>query len=270
MIGLIFGETSFPIEILKKIRKNKVKYLIIDLSKSKKFKKDKNSHNVSIGQFGKILNILKQNKCKKVLFAGKVTKPNFFKIKLDLKGIYYMSRIIKASKIGDAAILKEIIKILNQQQIKTLSSLTYNPELTLKKGNYSKIKPSRQDNFDINKAIKTLNKLGKYNFSQGTVVRDNKVVAIEGRGGTEKMLKKVKRKKFKNNGVLVKFPKKKQDLRVDLPTVGLKTLIQCKTSGLKGIVLKGKKNVFLEKNKCINFANKNKIFITVKWKKYLY
>ncbi len=78
------------------------------------------------------------------------------------------------------------------------------------------------------------------------------------------MLKKCKNKKFKNNGVLVKFPKKKQDLRVDLPTVGLKTLKQCKTAGLKGIVLKSKQNIFLDKSKCINFANKNKMFITVK------
>ena len=68
----------------------KIKYLIIDLSKSKKFKKDKKSHSVSIGQFGKIINILKQHNCKKVLFAGKVAKPNFSKLKLDLKGIYYI------------------------------------------------------------------------------------------------------------------------------------------------------------------------------------
>tara|TARA_Y100000590_G_scaffold1662_1_gene2100 strand:- start:1114 stop:1350 length:237 start_codon:yes stop_codon:yes gene_type:complete len=78
------------------------------------------------------------------------------------------------------------------------------------------------------------------------------------------MLKKCKSKKNINNGVLVKFPKKKQDLRIDLPTVGLKTLKQCKKAGLKGIVLKSKKNIFLDKKKCINFANKNKIFITVK------
>ena len=270
MIGLIFGDTNFPIKILKKVKKNKLKYLIIDLSKSKKFKKDKKSHTVSIGQFGKIINILKQNNCKKVLFAGKVSKPNFSKLKLDLKGIYYIPRIIKASKLGDAAVLKEIINILNQQRIKTISSFTYNPELTLKKGNYSKLKPSTYDKFDIDKAIKTLNSLGKYNFSQGTVVRNKKVIAIEGKDGTEKMLIKSKSKKYRNNGVLVKFPKKKQDLRVDLPTVGLKTLKQCKTAGLKGIVLKSKQNIFLDKNKCINFANKNKIFITVKWKKYLY
>ena len=95
-------------------------------------------------------------------------------------------------------------------------------------------------------------------------MRNKKVVSVEGKGGTEKMLRLSKSIKFRNHGVLVKFPKKKQDLRVDLPTIGLKTLKQCKTAGLKGIVIKSKQNVFLEKDKCINFANKNKMFITAK------
>ena len=97
MIGLIFGETNFPIQILKKIKKKKIKYLIVDLSKSKKFKKYRSSYSISIGQFGKIIKILKKNNCKKVLFAGKVLKPNFSKLNFDLKGIYYMPRIIKAA-----------------------------------------------------------------------------------------------------------------------------------------------------------------------------
>jgi DUF1009 family protein len=264
MIGLIFGDTDFPKEILKSIKKRKIKYLILDLSKSKKFKKDKKSYPVSIGQFGKIINILKENNCKKVLFAGKVNKPKFSKLKLDLKGIYYIPRIIKASKLGDAAILKEIIKILAQNKIKTENSLTFNPELSLKKGNYSKIKPNKQDQLDINKAIKTLSYLRQYNFSQGVVVRNKKVVSIEGKGGTKIMLEKSRSKKFRNHGVLVKLPKKKQDLRIDLPTIGLKTLKQSRAAGLKGIVIKNKQHVFLDKSKCINFANKNKMFITVK------
>ena len=70
MIGLIFGDTDFPKYIYKRIR-NKKNYLIIDLSK-KIFKKDKKSYSVSIGQFGKIISILKKNNCKKILFAGKV------------------------------------------------------------------------------------------------------------------------------------------------------------------------------------------------------
>ena len=264
MIGLIFGETNFPIQILKRIKRRHLKYLIVDLTKRKKFRNDRYSHTVSIGQLGKIIKIFKENKCRKVLFAGKVKKPNFSKLRLDFKGIYYIPRIIRSSKLGDAAILKEIIKILKQEKIRTISSLTFNPELTLKNGDYSKIKPNREDKIDIKKAITTLNRLGKYNFSQGAVVRNRKVVAIEGKGGTQKMLKRCKGKKFRNKGVLVKFPKKKQDLRIDLPTVGLKTLTQCKSAGLKGIVLKSKKNVFLEKKKCISFANKNKMFIAVR------
>jgi len=264
MIGLIFGETNFPFEILKKIKRKNLKYLIIDLTKRKKFKIYKYSHKVSLGQFGKIIKILKNNKCNKVLFAGKVQKPNLSKLRLDLKGLYYMPRIIRRSKLGDAAILKEIIKILKQERINTVSSLTFNPELTLKKGNYSRIKPDKDDKIDVKKAITTLNRLGKYNFSQGVVVRNKKIVAIEGKGGTQKMLQKCKSKKFKNKGVLVKFPKKKQDLRIDLPTIGFKTLKQCQSAGLKGIVLKSKQNVFLERKKCINFVNKKKMFIDVK------
>ena len=117
MIGLIFGETFFPREILKKVKKRKIKYLIIDLTNGR-FKNDKHSHKVSIGQFGKIIKILKDNRCKKVLFAGKVKKPNFSKLRLDFKGIYYIRRIIKSSKLGDAAILKEIIKILKDEILK--------------------------------------------------------------------------------------------------------------------------------------------------------
>ena len=263
MIGLIFGETDFPKQILKKV-KSKKKYLIIDLTKNKIFKKDRNSYSVSLGQFGKIIRILKENKCRKILFAGKVKKPRFSKLRLDIKGVYYMPRIIKSSKLGDAAILKEIINIFKKERITTISSLAFNPELTLKKGIYSKIKPNREDKIDVDKAIRILSRLGKYTSSQGTVVRNQKVIAIEGKGGTQKMLKRCKSKKLKNKGVLVKFPKKKQDLRIDLPTVGLKTLKQCKLAGLKGIVIKDKQNVFLERKKCINFANKNKMFIVVK------
>ena len=69
--------------------------------------------------------------------------------------------------------------------------------MSLKKGNYSKIKPNTDDEEDIKKGIKTLANLGKYNFSQGTVVRNKKVVAIEKKDGTEQMLKKCKSKKNK-------------------------------------------------------------------------
>ena len=262
MIGLIFGETEFPKYIYKKI-KGKKKFLIIDLTKKKVFKKDKNSFSVSIGQFGKIISVLKKNNCKKVLFAGKVQKPNFLKLRLDLKGAYYISRIIKKAKQGDVSLLKEIINILKKERIQTISSTAITPELNLSRGNFSKYSPSIRDKVDIKNALKALNRSNQYSHIQGAVSRDNTII-LEKREGTQRMLKKIKKLKNITNGVLVKFPKKKQDIRVDLPTVGLKTLKQCKASGIKGIVLKHKRNIFLDKKKSIKYANKNKMFILVK------
>ena len=121
MIGLFLGDTDFSEIVLKKIKKLKKKYFIIDFSKNNKFKRDKNSYRISIGKFGKIINLIKEKNCKKVLFAGKIAKPNFTSLRLDFKGIYYMPSVIRASKIGDAAIIKSIIKILANEGIKAVS-----------------------------------------------------------------------------------------------------------------------------------------------------
>ena len=109
MIGLFLGDGDFSEIVLKKIRKLNKKYFVIDFSKNNKFKKDINSHKISIGKFGKIISLIKKKKSKKVLFAGKIVKPKFSRLRLDLKGIYYMPSIIKAAKLGDAAIIKSII-----------------------------------------------------------------------------------------------------------------------------------------------------------------
>jgi DUF1009 family protein len=75
MIGLFLGDTDFSEAVLKKIKKLKKNYFIIDFSKNNKFKNDKNSHRISIGKFGKIISLIKEKKSKKVLFAGKISRP---------------------------------------------------------------------------------------------------------------------------------------------------------------------------------------------------
>jgi DUF1009 family protein len=262
MLGLFFGQTDFPEKILKKIKQTKKPYFIIDLSKDKKFKNDKNSHQLSIGQFGKIIDLIKKKNCKKVLFAGKINKPNFSTLKLDLKGLYYFPKILRASKLGDASILKEIIKILAKENVRVISSIKFNPELTLTKGCYTKIKPNRDEYISINNGIKFLQSLNSYNHVQALVIRNSRVIATETSKGTKKMLQQIQRSK-KFLGILIKYPKKKQDLRIDLPTIGLDTLKDCKKAGIKGIILKSKQNIFMDKRKSISFANKNKIFVKV-------
>ena len=175
-----------------------------------------------------------------------------------------MPKIIKSSKLGDAAILKQIINILKKEKIQTVSSDKFTPEISLPKGNYTKIKPNASDKKDILYGEKALKKSGNFSFIQGVICRNNKILAIEDSGGTKKMIRKVKKITKLPNGVLIKFPKKRQDLRVDLPTVGFETLKQCKMAGLKGIVLKHKLNIFLNKRQSVKYANRNKMFILIK------
>ena len=261
MIGLFLGDTDFPKIVLKKIKKLKKKYFIIDFSKNNLFAKEKNSYRISIGKFGKIIDLIKKQKSNKVLFAGKIAKPKFSVLRLDLKGIYYMPSIIKAAKLGDAAIIKAIIEILKNEKIKVISSIHFNSELTAKKGNYTNSKPSRADIKSINQGIRYLAKTNSYDHIQALIVKDNKMIAKEDNRGTRKMMSKLKKN---SGGILIKFPKKKQDLRLDLPTIGIQTIKDCKKYGLKGVVLKSKKNIFLDKSKSIEFADKNKIFILIK------
>ncbi len=262
MICLILGDTSFAIKVLESIKKKKVKYFIIDLSKKNIFLKEKNSNRISIGQFGKIIKLIKFKKCTKVLFAGKINKPRFSLLRMDIKGFYHLPQILIAAQLGDAAIIKVIIEILKKENIEVISSVTFNPELSLKKGNYSKIKPNKNDIGEIIKGKNFLNKLSSHNHTQGLVIRNNKILKIETSLGTKKMLQAIKPNK-KIEGILIKLPKIKQDLRIDLPTIGFDTFLDCQKAGLKGIVLKHKHNIFLDKEKCIKFANKNLIFIKI-------
>ena len=260
MIGLFFGEKDLPNEIIKTIERKKIKYFIIDLTKNNKFKKNKNSFFINIGKFGEILKLIKSKKCNKVIFAGNIIKPKISKLKLDLKGLFYIPRIVKASKKGDAAILKVLIKILSENKIKVINLNTYNPELTLKKGIYTKLRPTFLEKNEINKGIKTLKKINSHNHIQAIIIRDNKVISRETRKGTKEMIKSIPKSKIKN-GILIKLPKAKQDLRVDLPTIGFETFKDCKKFGIKGIVVKSNQNIILNKKLCIKYANQNKLFL---------
>ena len=78
---------------------------------------------------------------------------------------------LRASKLGDAAIIKAIIKILDNENIKVISSVFFNPELTIKSGNYTKLKPNTTDSNSIKKGINYFNKLNNLDHVQALIVK---------------------------------------------------------------------------------------------------
>ena len=181
---------------------------------------------------------------------GKLQLLIFPKLNLILKLCIIYLRIIKGAKKGDASIIKTVIEIFKKEGFKIISSTFFNPELLLKRGNYTKMKPDFLSKKDMLKGKSIITDLSRCGIGQGVVIRNNHVVTIEGLDGTDAMLKRAsilfKRFSYRNKrqGILLKFPKQNQDLRVDLPTVGIKTIEQCIKIGLKGIVVKANQNIF--------------------------
>ena len=267
MIGLVLGDTHIGKLIIKKLKTLKKKFIIIDISKKKIFKKNKETFSLSIGQLGKCISILKSNKCKNVIFAGRVDRPNFSNTKFDFKALYHLPKIIKETKKGDAYIINFITNLFIKEGFKIISQTFFNMELVLKKGTHTKTKPNKENKNDIIVGKKIINNLKNKNVSQGIVVIKKKIIVSEDLKGTDAMLTKAQKiikgiySKNKRSGILLKLPKPNQDMRTDLPTVGLKTVKKCVKIGLQGIVVKSKYNIFIDKSKCINLANKNNIFI---------
>ncbi len=268
MIGLVLGDTHIGKVIVKKLKSLKKKFIIIDISKNNLFKNESNSIRLSIGQLGKCISVLKENKCRKIIFAGRVERPDFAKVKFDLKAIMNLPQILKATQKGDAYIINYIIKLFEKEGFRIITQSHFNPELVLSKGIKTKTKPKKVHHKDIIIGKNVINNLSLKGITQAAVIINGEVIASENYKGTDYMLKKVTKKIKKSvigerNGILIKLPKPNQDMRTDIPTIGLKTVKSCISLGLKGIVLKSKRNIFLDVKKSIILLNKNKMFLTV-------
>ena len=105
--------------------------------------------------------------------------------------------------------------------------------------------------------------LSRLDVGQTVVCRDRSVIAVEGIEGTDETLKRAGKYSDKDN-ILVKMSRPQQDMRVDVPVVGINTVETAVQNGFKGIVAEAGKMIFLNQKECIELANKNNIFIVGK------
>ena len=265
MLGLIVGETSLPKFVIKELLKKNVSFLILDLTKSNIYKKYKNSYSLKITELGKAISVFKKNNCKNIIFIGKVERPEISLLKFDRKALFYLPRLFSVFKKGDGNILKEVIKIFKENKINVLNSMKFTPELIFKDESINKLKTNDADNISISKGVSIIKALSKFDIGQSVIINNGYVLAIEGPEGTDETIKRSlylsKKYKLENKSILIKFPKANQDLRVDLPTIGLDTIKNCIKANIKGIALKRSQNIILDKDKIINLTKKNNFFI---------
>lgn len=223
---------------------------------------------VGLGDIGKIIKIFKKNNIKQVAIIGYIKRPDFSKISFDLVGMKLLPKLLMASKIGDDAIMRIILNEFEENGISIMRPEVLYPNLSAKFGALGAIAPKDADFKDIEKANAILKDIGKYDIGQAIVVIDGCVAAIEAQEGTDEMLKRVALlpSHFLGNtnqkkGILLKAPKTIQDMRIDLPTIGITTLENAIKANLAGIAYYNNKAIIAQEAELIEKANEAGLFL---------
>lgn len=221
------------------------------------------------GEIGKLFSLLTKTECREVLLIGGVTgRPDFTSIMGDLGTLKRLPRILKALTGGDDSLLTKVIGLFEGEGFQVIGIKDVAPELLARAGVLGRQTPSETDMADLKLALQATDRLGELDIGQAAVAIGGRVVALEGAEGTDAMLqrcadlRRIGRIKHKGNlGVLVKAAKPGQDFRVDLPTIGPRTIDLAAEAGLAGIAIHAGAALISERETTIKRADKAGLFL---------
>jgi DUF1009 family protein len=195
-----------------------------------------------MAEIGRILKAMKAEGCEAVCFAGYVNRPDFKTLKPDFKGTTLLPGIVAAATKGDDALLRKILSVFEAEGYAVEGADDILGGEALAAGALGAVSPTEEQLADLKKALYVAEKSGELDIGQGAVVCDGLVRAVEAQEGTDEMLRRVAGLPADLHGApgalkgaLGKAPKPIQDLRVDMPVIGPRTVELAAAAGLAGI-----------------------------------
>lgn len=195
-----------------------------------------------MAEIGGILKALRREGCEAVCLAGTVNRPDFKRLKPDLKGASVLPGIVAAATRGDDALLRKILSVFEGEGYAVEGADDILDGDTLPSGALGAVTPDAGQLVDLRKALRVAEKAGELDIGQAAVVCGGLVLAVEAQEGTDAMLSRVaglpavlRGSATARKGVLGKAPKPIQDLRVDMPVIGTGTIQMAAEAGLAGI-----------------------------------
>ena len=213
---------------------------------------------INLGQLGRLIKALKKHHVRKAFMAGTITKQRMFsRIRPDLKGLTLMS---KMAIFHDDGILRSVAKELEKEGIHILSSTFCMPELLAPPGCLTKRRPTKREKEDIQFGWRVAKELGRLDIGQCVVVRRKTVLALEAIEGTDEAILRGGRL-AKDKAVVIKVSKPDQDLRFDIPSVGLKTVKVMSEVKASLLAIEAGKTLMFDKSEMVEYADHRGICI---------
>lgn len=221
-----------------------------------------------MAEIGKILSAMKKAGCQAVCLAGTVSRPDFRTLKPDFKGATVLPGIIKAATQGDDALLRKILSLFEAEGYAVEGADDILGGETLPAGALGAIQPTPGQMEDLKKALHVAEKSGELDIGQGAVVCDGLVLAVEAQEGTDAMLMRVaglpadlRGSPSGRKGALGKAPKPIQDLRVDMPVMGARTVELAAAAGLAGVGGVAGKLILIDHSAIVEAADRLGLFV---------
>ena len=216
---------------------------------------------IRIGQAGTGFKRFAEEKVQDVVMIGTIKRPSFFDLVPDMRTTAFFAKIgMKA--LGDDGILRALVKELESEGLYVKGIHEVMPEILIPSGILGKVTPTKQALEDIRRGVEVALALGRLDVGQAVVVQQGLVLGVEGIEGTGELIRRCKEYKRKGEGgVLVKIRKPQQDMRIDLPTIGDKTVLAAKEAGLQGIALHAGNGLIVNQKETIRLADKYGIFV---------
>jgi len=260
-VGLIAGNGTFPIEFTENARKSGLSVVAIAHRGETDPALEKLVDSctwIKVGQLGKIIKVLKKSGVKQAAFAGGIRRTRLFGgVKLDLRALSLIARL---KSVKDDVLLRGIAEELEISGVEVFS-----PGLLLKdslagSGLLTKNMLSRQQIEDAVVGWEAAKAMGAMDIGQTVLTADGIIIAVEAVEGTDEAIKRGG-KLAEGKAVVVKVCKPQQDLRLDLPTIGLETIRILKESKIKAIVIETAKTIILQPDEVVRLAESHGIAI---------
>jgi hypothetical protein len=244
-LGIIAGGGALPLRVHEAcLRSGRPVFLLAIEGEADEATAASSDARVGLGAVGRTMSLLKAAQCADVMLVGRVRRPDFKALKLDLRGARLLPKVIVAAHRGDDALLRVLGDELEREGFRLVAVSDIAKGLLAPLGTLGAIAPTEAHRADVDKGALILKALGPFDIGQAVVVCEGHVLAIEAAEGTDAMLRRcaelpeaLRGSERARRGVLVKLPKPGQEMRLDLPVIGLDTIENAARAGLAGIAV---------------------------------
>ncbi|MDJ1156780.1 UDP-2,3-diacylglucosamine diphosphatase LpxI [Chelatococcus sp. SYSU_G07232] len=214
------------------------------------------------------LNLLASWSPAEVVLAGPVQRPGPAAALGALASFRNRDEIASLLASGDDRLLTSVIRLIEEQGHRVSGIDGLAPELLAPAGVMSTVTPDDEQRQSMALGFSLLGSLSPFDVGQAAVIAGRRVAAIEGPEGTDAMLKRVRRlwgtrrlPKSHHGMVLVKTAKEGQDLRVDLPAIGPRTVIRAAAAGVNGIAVGAGRTLVIDPEETLQEAERRRLFL---------